>query len=372
MEFIPRIALAKNADDYKRETFALVARAHDTHANLWSSLAARPPVGECRIPVNLRFIENHPVVTAYANLDAAKDTGLNLGDVLTQLDDVPVARLIADLAPYYAASNDAARMRDITDSMTSGSCGETTVHVLRDNQDVKLTVKRVTLGEDGRTARWHDLPGQTFRLLSKDVAYLKLSSVKAADAKSYVESAAGTKGLIIDIRNYPSNFMVFALGSLLVQKDTPFVRFTFADISTPGAFHWGDTISLTPGQPHYSGKVVILVDEVSLSQAEYTTMAFRAAPGAIVVGSTTAGADGNVSPFALPGGLRTMVSGLGVFYPDKKPTQRVGIIPDVVVKPTIAGIRAGRDEVLEEAIRQVLGDEISIRQIVRMYQQGSN
>ena len=48
---------------------------------------------------------------------------------------------------------------------------------------------------------------------------------------------------------------------------------------------------------------------------------------------------------------------LGVFYPDKKPTQRVGIDPDLEVKPTIAGIRDGRDEVLEAAIRQVLGPE---------------
>jgi C-terminal processing protease CtpA/Prc len=42
-----------------------------------------------------------------------------------------------------------------------------------------------------------------------------------------------------------------------------------------------------------------------------------------------------------------------VFYPDKRPTQRIGIIPDIEVKPTIAGIREGRDEVLEEALRQI-------------------
>ena len=53
----------------------------------------------------------------------------------------------------------------------------------------------------------------------------------------------------------------------------------------------------------------MLVDEMSLSQAEYTAMAFRVAPQAIVVGSTTAGADGNVSPIRLPGGLITMISG---------------------------------------------------------------
>jgi C-terminal processing protease CtpA/Prc len=111
---------------------------------------------------------------------------------------------------------------------------------------------------------------------------------------------------------------------------------------------------LPPQKPHYSGKVVVLVDESSISQAEFTAMAFRAA-GAIVVGSTTSGADGNVSQFQLPGGLQTMISGLGVFYPDKKPTQRIGIKPDVEAKPTITGILARRDEVLEAALREILG-----------------
>ncbi len=167
------------------------------------------------------------------------------------------------------------------------------------------------------------------------MAYLKLSSVKAAEAEHYVQEASGTKGLIIDIRNYPSEFVVFALGSHLVESNTPFAMFTTCDLSNPGAFHWGNPVSLMPQKPHYAGKIVILADESSMSQAEYTSMAFRAAHGAIVVGSPTAGADGNVSPFALPGGLQSMISGIGVFYPDKKPTQRVGIVPNIEVRPSI-------------------------------------
>jgi C-terminal processing protease CtpA/Prc len=111
---------------------------------------------------------------------------------------------------------------------------------------------------------------------------------------------------------------------------------------------------------------VILVDELSQSQAEYTTMAFRSSPRATVIGSTTAGADGNVSAITLPGGMRSMISGIGVFYPDKKPTQRVGIIPDREVKPTIGGIRAGRDEVLEAAIREIVGKDVPAAQIEKM------
>jgi C-terminal processing protease CtpA/Prc len=223
------------------------------------------------------------------------------------------------------------------------------------------------LSLDQTAGSTHDLPGDTFQLLSDQVAYLKLSSVRAAQASSYVDRAKGTKGLVIDIRNYPSEFVVFALGSLLVDQPMPFARFTIGDLDNPGAFRWrGEPLTLNPQQPHYSGKIVILVDEISQSQAEYTAMAFRAAPQAMVVGSTTAGADGNVSQVSLPGGLRTMISGIGVFYPDKRPTQRVGIVPDVEMRPTIAGIRAGRDEVLEEALRQILGRQTPADQIERM------
>jgi len=83
-------------------------------------------------------------------------------------------------------------------------------------------------------------------------------------------------------------------------------------------------------------------------------MAFRAGDNTTVIGSTTAGADGNVSKIFLPGGLRTMISGIGVYYPDGKETQRIGIIPDIEVQPTIQGIKDGRDELVEQAIKIIL------------------
>jgi hypothetical protein len=43
-------------------------------------------------------------------------------------------------------------------------------------------------------------------------------------------------------------------------------------------------------------------------------------------------------------------SGLGVYYPDGTAQQRTGIRIDVEVHPTVEGMRANRDEVLEQAI----------------------
>ena len=55
----------------------------------------------------------------------------------------------------------------------------------------------------------------------------------------------------------------------------------------------------------------------------------------------------------LPGNRVTRISGIGVYYPDGRETQRVGIVPDVAVQPTLRGIREGRDEVLERAVHLI-------------------
>jgi C-terminal processing protease CtpA/Prc len=82
-------------------------------------------------------------------------------------------------------------------------------------------------------------------------------------------------------------------------------------------------------------------------------MAFRRAPNAIVMGSTTAGADGNVSGLYLPGNLYTMFSGISILNPDDTETQRAGIVPDLEVKRTVEGIKEGKDELLIKALEQL-------------------
>jgi C-terminal processing protease CtpA/Prc len=55
----------------------------------------------------------------------------------------------------------------------------------------------------------------------------------------------------------------------------------------------------------------------------------------------------------VPGDIVIGFSGQAVKHADGRQLQRIGLIPDVDVRPTIAGIRAGRDEVLEKAIEVI-------------------
>jgi hypothetical protein len=189
--------------------------------------------------------------------------------------------------------------------------------------------------------------------LSDTVSYLKVSSLKAANIPQNLGAAESGKGLIIDLRGGPSE----PIWAELLQVVHPglFARITGVDLSNPGAFEWQENVA---GQPSFQTarpglKIVILVDELTQSNVEYAAMAFRSAPGVLLVGSNTAGADGNTSEIVLPGDLQVRFTATGVFYPDRRPTQRIGLVPDVRVTPTIAGIKEGRDEVLEEAERQL-------------------
>jgi C-terminal processing protease CtpA/Prc len=107
----------------------------------------------------------------------------------------------------------------------------------------------------------------------------------------------------------------------------------------------------------YRGKTIMLIDERAVSQAEHTGLFLKAANGTTFVGSPTNGANGDVTSFFVPGDIRVRLSGQEVRHPDGRQLQRIGLVPDVAVRPTIAGIRAGRDEVLERAVEYVKGGQ---------------
>ena len=95
------------------------------------------------------------------------------------------------------------------------------------------------------------------------------------------------------------------------------------------------------------------INEETQSQAEYTIMMCQGAAGkrVTVIGSHTAGADGNVTAVRLPGGYTSYFSGLEVLYPDGSQTQQTGIRINIKVEPTVKGSREGKDEVLQRAIK---------------------
>ena len=353
--FIPTFVNARDSLAYRLAALSLIARIHDTHANVWGDQIVRNQYkGEYHAPVQVKFIGSQFVVTNFYNDSLGALSGLRRGDVVRSVDGITTERLVQQRRPYYPASNEPTRLRDISRDLLTGHSSTIQLAIDRDGKSVTLKINRYKTGQ----AKFNDAidyssypKDSCYQLLHPDIGYLFLGNIKADKLPQIMKSFKDTKGLVIDLRCYPSEFVVFWLSRYLTTP-TPFVKFTGGSVQTPGLFTWRDPQKAGQRgvEDAYKGKVVILVNETTQSSAEYHTMAFRQAPGAIVLGSTTAAADGNVSRFELPGGLSTMISGIGVNYPDGRETQRVGVGVDVEIHPTRQGIQAGRDELLEKAM----------------------
>lgn len=226
---------------------------------------------------------------------------------------------------------------------------------MRDNKTGSSAIKTYTPKEVNIYKNF--APDSCFKMINKDVAYIYPGKIKNSYLPGIMATAANTKGLIVDLRCYPSEPVIYTLGSRLVEKNSYFVKFTTGQVNNPGYFTISKPLQLQADMTnHYQGKVIVLINETTQSQAEFTTMAFRTGTRTTVVGSTTAGADGDISYIVLPGNITTAISGIGVYYPDGRETQGIGIIPDIELRPTIKGIKEGRDELLEKAIEIINKD----------------
>ncbi len=353
-EFIPKFVNAANETDYKLAVLELIAGIHDTHANIW----ARDSVishfwGVNYAPLEIKFIENQPVVTGCIDEVLGEKTGLIPGDIITKINHQPVSEIINNNLKYIPASNHPTQLRNLSRKLLRTNDTSISIEYLRDEKIRTATIKAYST-EKININNKYQVKDTCFKMINNNIAYLYPGSVKNSYLPVLYKKIKDKKGLIIDFRCYPSEFIVFTLGKYLMPDKTEFVKFSNGSIETPGLFTFTGTLKVgEKNEDYYKGKVIILVNEETQSQAEYTTMALQNAPNAVIMGSTTAGADGNISFFYLPGGIRTAISGIGVYYPDGSETQRIGIIPDIVVKPTINGIKHNRDEILQKAIELI-------------------
>ena len=100
------------------------------------------------------------------------------------------------------------------------------------------------------------------------------------------------------------------------------------------------------------GVIYVDLSTAEMSQIESRIEELAAAPG--VVFDLRGFLDGNVNQLSLPGGYRVSWTGMRVLKHDGSQHHLVGIRPTVSTTRTLAGVRAGRDELLERAL-EIIG-----------------
>lgn len=346
--FLPRFTEAKDLITYRRLLSAFVNSVNDSHSGTWDPLL-RESLIPFLFPAKVTIIDNEAVITSFTDDSLGRANGLKVGDVIEQIGNRSVRQIIEENLALINGSNYPVKLAFLcsNDYITGGIDSVVQLSVRRNEERITITANRYRYIQDKTprdTIAWKMLPG--------NIGYVHMGKLQPKQVGAMFKELKETRGIIFDLRHYP-NRTVTDLCKYLYPGSTQFAKTLQANLDYPGTYRWSSVTFYGPTKkesfPHYNGRIVVLVNANTQSQAEWTTMAIQAIPGVITIGSQTSGADGNVSQLYLTGNYKVMMTGLAVFYPDGTPTQQTGVRIDIKVQPTVKGIREGRDELLEKA-----------------------
>jgi C-terminal processing protease CtpA/Prc len=358
-QFIPRLEGAKDALDYNLAVAEMVTHIHDSHGSAWSPVLQKY-FGNASAPIRVRMIEGLPVITGFTNAEAAKGAGLEIGDVILKVDGEDASRRIAERLKYTAHSTPQSEMFYATErGLVRGPKDSTATLTVRDLHDQVREVK-VSRKEEYMPETQGDRTGDVLRVLPGNIGYADLDRLSASRVDEMFEKFKDCFAIIFDDRGYPQGTGWQIAPRLTEKTDVVAAMFKRRDPMSPdlpnGELFSSQEVATflqrlqRTDKGRYHGRTVMLIDERTISQAEHTGLFLEAANGTKFIGSPTQGANGDVTSLSAPGGIYVHFSGQGVWHADGRQLQRLGLQPIVDVRPTLAGIRAGKDEVLDRAI----------------------
>lgn len=171
------------------------------------------------------------------------------------------------------------------------------------------------------------------QIINDSIGYINAGAFNHSDRDKYQDQIKNVSTLIFDMRFYPNNYMLFFLDEYILPHKTKIAVFMIPSLELPGYFKLEPQYRGKKTKHKFTGRIIVLVNENTISQGEYTTLALQAYKNTTVVGNMTAGTDGDVSMVFLPGNVQSYISGIGVLYPDLTPTQHAGIKIDYMIDP---------------------------------------
>jgi C-terminal processing protease CtpA/Prc len=312
-------------------------------------------------PIGWDWVEDHLVVT---DVPESQGQRIAIGDVVLSIDGRPIRDIMREAEAEISAPTRQwliARLIDPnrTAKRKFGSLGEGPVNEL---MVLELTSQSVPGDRwiaklERRTPRTPLREARPRQLteLRPGVLYVDLTGMQVPDWEKALPQIARTAAVILDVRGYPwLNFDI--LGNL---SRVPMLgqRFWAPIITHPGRRRWEWDISnrlrlkIQPRDPYIPGRKIFLTDGRAISFADSLMAVVEHYKLGDIVGEATAGTTGNANTVALPGGYGIHFTGERALRHDGSRHHGVGVKPTIPISRTLAGIAAGRDEVLERALK---------------------
>jgi C-terminal processing protease CtpA/Prc len=312
--------------------------------------------GNYTVPFYCQIINGQVVIRNVGSDSIAAALNIKQGDIVLKVDGKEISTIMADRKKYISGSNPASENHQLSHYILDGQTSTAILEIQRDNKIFETSVTRIST----QNRDWGPFINYThndlgYKKIKDSILLIYAGQIWDGNLDTIKHLVKHSKAVIFDVRNYPQNDAFFYIADPFLSEPKTIDYSTVALPQFPGLFKW----QINPNKighvsdSAYKGKVIILCDERTQSQGEYSCMVLQTIPGSVTIGSQTAGADGIVTNIPMGGGLTISYSGYGVYYPDKTQTQRIGVKIDIPVTKTIDAVKNNKDEILDRALQYI-------------------
>ena len=335
-EMLQDAAQAEDDRAYRDVLDAMMIAMQDGHAG---TLYHQRYSGQA--PLRLRWIEDQLVVVA-----STPQSGLEIGAIVETIDGLSAREeIIRRMQVGFSGSLHFRRYWTVNELPFGEKGSVMTLGIVRvDGRREEIALERldrseVQLSRSNRT----DIIAE----IEEGVLYVDLTRIDRDLFEDSFTRISAARAVVFDVRGRAqvrSSFLANLSDNHTVSAQ--FLMPTFLRPDQEGVAFRDVSWRVDPAEPRFPSNLVFLTNAAAISYPESLLGLVKGNQLAPIVGSPTAGANGNLTAIDLPGGYRLFFTGLKVINQDGSVHHNVGVLPDVLVEPTIEGIRSGRDEVL--------------------------
>jgi len=384
-EMVPLFRTINSRTSYEKCVLKLETALNDTHAaGFLDQLKSSAQIFDLKYypPFDYQIYRDQILVKNFFNDSLAHNSKLKEGDLIVAINGQKVKEWLKRRSVLLPASNQSAKYRLLTKdnrfyAYAFGQVNELVLDVCVRRGKKYIQLKLDLLDRQDPSAvniinRYYNQKYAEEQLIKAyedreaDVAVIRAGYFFDKDLPgekglaAFSDKLQAKKAIILDMRKYPAapGLFYYYLPMALGRPAFQFAQYLAADFNNPGVFKNRPALEtflskdIKPKVPLYKGKIVILTNEHTQSMGEwYTMMLSQINANTTILGSETAGADGDLKRLNLPGGYQFLFTGIGIFHLNGKETQRIGIVPDVSYQPTLSEALSTKDAQLERAIQ---------------------
>ncbi|MGH7460718.1 MAG: S41 family peptidase [Longimicrobiales bacterium] len=367
-ELRPKAEAARSNEELRGVLLDMLGRLKQSHFTIIPQDAAdagESAGGSGDLGMDVRWVENALVVTTVEPGGPAGSAGVRPGWTLLRIDRLTTDSLVARIRrnPSYQKLHSIVPRGAV--NRLNGPVGSSVELEFLDARNERVIVKPVRRTEPGNPVKFGNMPTFYTRFADRRVAHENTQvgiisfNVWMLPVVARIDSAMDrqrdAQGLIIDLRGNPGGVGLMATGVAGHLVDSARSLGVMTNRTNKLQFRINPRRVNTAGERvlPFGGPVAILTDELSASTSEIFAGGLQTFGRVRVFGASTMGAVLPASLDRLPNGDVLYHAIADFVTPDGTVLEGRGVIPDEPVDLKRADLLAGRDVVLDAALRWI-------------------